>query len=184
MENTRIYKALSDETRVKILECLIDGEKCVCEIVPRTGRTQSTVSIQLSKLENMGIVSSRREGKSVYYKITNNRVRSLVSDCCLKWFNLDRKKINWFPKIDEKKCDGCGLCLIGCEKDVFGFNHKKNKVFVMNSFNCRVGCRMCETYCIQNAISLPDEEYLKGIIRENNLTNWSRNQIEKGGEIE
>jgi len=182
--DTRIYKALSDETRIRILETLIDGEKCVCEIVPKTGRTQSTVSIQLNKLENMGILSSRREGKSVYYKISSNKVRSLISDFCSKWFNLDRNKINWFPKVDEKKCNGCGLCLIGCEKDVFGFNSEVRKVYVENPLNCKVGCKACEIYCIQNAISLPNGEYLRKIIRENNLAEWSKNQVVKGGEIE
>ena len=69
-----ILKALSDETRLKIVEFLLDGEKCVCEIFPHVKRTQSTVSIQLSVLEKAGIVESRREGKNIYYKIKDYRV--------------------------------------------------------------------------------------------------------------
>ena len=49
-EILEILKALSDETRLKIVEFLLDGEKCVCEIFPHVKRTQSTVSIQLSVL--------------------------------------------------------------------------------------------------------------------------------------
>ena len=68
-----ILKALADETRLKIVEYLLDGEKCVCEIFPHVKRTQSTVSIQLSILKKAGIVESRREGKKVFYKIKDYR---------------------------------------------------------------------------------------------------------------
>ncbi len=74
----KLFKALSDETRLKILEFLLDGEKCVCEIVPHVKRTQSTVSIQMAKLKAAGIVSSRRDGKSVYYKISNKKITEIL----------------------------------------------------------------------------------------------------------
>lgn len=76
-ELLKIFKALSNETRLKIVKLLLDGEKCVCQIVPHTNRTQSTVSIQLAKLEALGIVKSRREGKQIYYKISNPKVKSI-----------------------------------------------------------------------------------------------------------
>ena len=66
-----ILKALSDETRLKILELLLDGEKCVCEIFPKVKRTQSTVSTQLGTLEKAGLIESRRQGKKIFYKIKN-----------------------------------------------------------------------------------------------------------------
>jgi len=69
-----IFKNLADETRFKIVEFLLDGEKCVCEIFPRVKRTQSTVSIQLAKLESAGIVRSRRDGKKVRYRIADKGV--------------------------------------------------------------------------------------------------------------
>lgn len=69
-----ILKALADETRLNILELLLDGEKCVCEIFPKVNRTQSTVSIQLGKLEKTGLIESRRDGKKIFYKITDPRV--------------------------------------------------------------------------------------------------------------
>ena len=77
-ESLKIFKALCNETRLKIVEFLLNGEKCVCEIIPFTKRTQSTVSIQLSKLENLGIVESRRKGKKVYYKIKNEKVVKIL----------------------------------------------------------------------------------------------------------
>jgi len=69
---------LCDETRLNIVEFLISGEKCVCEIVPFTKRTQPTVSLQLAKLESLGIVESRRDGKSIYYKISNPKVKKIL----------------------------------------------------------------------------------------------------------
>ena len=83
----KIFKALSDETRLKIIRFLLKQEKCVCEVVPHVKRTQSTVSIQLAKLEDLGIVKSRREGKSVYYKLINEKVRKI-----LKMMNLVSKR--------------------------------------------------------------------------------------------
>lgn len=74
MKELMILKALSGETRFKIVEFLLDGEKCVCEIFPHVKRTQSTVSIQLGKLENSGILESRREGKKVFYSLKDPRV--------------------------------------------------------------------------------------------------------------
>lgn len=73
-ETLKIMKALSDETRLKIVRFLLGGEKCVCEIFPHVKRTQSTTSIQLGKLEKAGILKSRREGKKTLYSIADLRV--------------------------------------------------------------------------------------------------------------
>ncbi len=77
-ERLRIFKALSDPTRLKIVDYVLSGEKCVCEIRKIVDRSQSTVSQQLCKLENLGIFESRRSGKSVYYTLTNEKVRKIM----------------------------------------------------------------------------------------------------------
>ncbi len=77
-ETLKILKALSDETRLNTVEFLLDGEKCVCQIFPHVKRTQSTVSIQLGKLESWGILESRREGKKIFYKIRDYRVYNIL----------------------------------------------------------------------------------------------------------
>ena len=91
-----LLKALSDETRFNIVELLLDGEKCVCEIFPKVKRTQSTVSIQLGKLESWGILESRRSGQKIFYRIKNYGVcdifkalrhdkgKILKKSCCMK----------------------------------------------------------------------------------------------------
>ena len=73
-----IFKMLADPTRLHILKFLLNGEKCVCEIIPCTKRTESTVSIQLHKLEKAGILSSRKEGKKVIYRIKDFRVCEML----------------------------------------------------------------------------------------------------------
>jgi len=73
-ENIELLKALADDTRFKIVEYLLEGEKCVCEIFPHVKRTQSTVSIHLGNLEKAKILESRREGKKIFYKIKDIRV--------------------------------------------------------------------------------------------------------------
>ena len=100
----KVFKMLADSTRLKIVDFLLEGEKCVCEITPNTKRTQSTVSIQLNKLEKEGILSSRREGKKVLYKIKdykicelfktleNKKVISLRGNCCIKKLKKEAKK--------------------------------------------------------------------------------------------
>ncbi|MDP1696111.1 MAG: metalloregulator ArsR/SmtB family transcription factor [archaeon] len=74
-----ILKALADETRLKIIETLLEGKKCVSDIFPKVNRTQSTVSIHLGNLEEAGILSSKREGKKVFYEIKNTDVSELLN---------------------------------------------------------------------------------------------------------
>ena len=74
VDDLRLFKALADETRLKIIKFLLCGENCVCEIFPHVKRTQSTVSIQLGKLEDDGILKSRRDGKKIFYSLSDLRV--------------------------------------------------------------------------------------------------------------
>ncbi|MEF8773570.1 MAG: metalloregulator ArsR/SmtB family transcription factor [Halobacteriales archaeon] len=72
VEHVDLFKALANETRIAILAHLLAVEEaCVCEIVPETGASQSTVSGHLSKLRDLDIVTSRREGRMVYYRIAD-----------------------------------------------------------------------------------------------------------------
>jgi DNA-binding transcriptional ArsR family regulator len=68
-----LLKEMGNETRFNIIEFLLDGEKCVCEITPRVGRAQPTVSLQLKRLEKAGVVGRRKDGKKAFYSIKNPR---------------------------------------------------------------------------------------------------------------
>ena len=69
---------MSDETRLKILKAISVKAKAVHEIVPLTGKSQPTVSLDLRKLELMNIVESERKGKSVFYKLKENKVKQIM----------------------------------------------------------------------------------------------------------
>lgn len=61
------FRALGDETRLRIFELLVDGERCVAELMETSGLGQSLVSFHLRTLRNAGLVSKRTEGRWAYY---------------------------------------------------------------------------------------------------------------------
>ena len=65
----RVFHALSDETRLRILERLRDGERCVCELTDVLGAAQSRLSFHLKTLKDAGLVRDRREGRWSHYAI-------------------------------------------------------------------------------------------------------------------
>jgi ArsR family transcriptional regulator len=75
-----LLKALGQPTRLKILELLADGERCVCEIFPAIDEEQSNISKHLSFLRSQGIVEAERRGMRVFYRLTNPRILKLVED--------------------------------------------------------------------------------------------------------
>jgi ArsR family transcriptional regulator len=66
---TRLFKALADETRVRIVALLAHGELCVCHIEAVLGQPQPTVSRHLAVLRNAGLVEMRRDGLWVLYRL-------------------------------------------------------------------------------------------------------------------
>ncbi len=180
-ELLKIFKALCDETRLRIVEFLLTGEKCVCEIVPFTKRSQSTVSIQLAKLESLGIVESRRVGKNVYYKIADPRIKKIFSKTDFsEWWGINRKEIEWYPIIDESKCIGCGMCIATCGRNVFEYDKDKNKSKVKNPFNCMVGCDNCRIYCPTGAITFPQEDrrrFIQALLKKYNIIAKARDKV-------
>ncbi len=74
-----LFKSFGDTTRMKILYALSVSELCVCAIAELLGMEQSAISHQLKKLRQAKLVSSRREGKTVYYALDDDHVRDLVA---------------------------------------------------------------------------------------------------------
>ena len=74
----RFFKGLDDPTRVLILRLLLDGEKNVTELVELVGSPQGRVSSHLGCLRHCGYVATRREGRNVYYRLADDRVRALL----------------------------------------------------------------------------------------------------------
>ena len=71
---SRFFKALADETRLRILGLLEVREMCVCEVMVALDLTQPTASHHLGLLENAGLVKDRKEGKWVFYSIANPKL--------------------------------------------------------------------------------------------------------------
>ncbi|RME31966.1 transcriptional regulator [Candidatus Woesearchaeota archaeon] len=78
-KKARFLKVLGDETKLKILQSLLDEEVCSCHFIRITGRAQSTVSTHLRDLEREGILQSRRQGRNIFYRISDPRVYALFT---------------------------------------------------------------------------------------------------------
>ena len=90
-ENIQLFKALSEDTRYRIIKALLEaeseckenkygnkGELCACEIPDLIGRTQSNTSMHLAKLQDWKIIKVRKEGKKRLYSIENEKVRKVL----------------------------------------------------------------------------------------------------------
>ncbi|MEM3609154.1 MAG: metalloregulator ArsR/SmtB family transcription factor [Candidatus Bathyarchaeia archaeon] len=73
-KQSKVFKALADTTRLRILKLLEVREMCVCEVMIALGLTQPTTSHHLGIMENVGLIKSRKEGKWVYYSIADQKL--------------------------------------------------------------------------------------------------------------
>jgi ArsR family transcriptional regulator len=78
MGEVDIFKALADPTRLKILECIRGEEKCICEIIPYTGKSQPNVSQHLKVLNHAGIINERKDGTRIMVKISNKNIFKII----------------------------------------------------------------------------------------------------------
>uniref|UniRef100_A0A831XDM8 ArsR family transcriptional regulator n=1 Tax=Geobacter metallireducens TaxID=28232 RepID=A0A831XDM8_GEOME len=109
-KTARMFKALSDETRLRILSLLMEGELCVCDLMTVLRLPQSTVSRHLANLRHTGWVTDRREGLWIYYSL--NRGEGELRDGLLSLLRLhlpalecaetDRKRL--MESSDSNKC--------------------------------------------------------------------------------
>jgi ArsR family transcriptional regulator len=74
----KVFKALADITRLKILKLLMARELCACEIMLALKRPQSSVSHNLSILEDAGLVKERKEGKWCRYRISDEAIADII----------------------------------------------------------------------------------------------------------
>lgn len=75
----KVFKALSDETRVRILKVLLERECCVCEVMQALDISQSRASRNLRVLENAGFINSKREGLWIVYSVDEQRLNSYAT---------------------------------------------------------------------------------------------------------
>lgn len=74
-----LFKIFSDSTRIRILFVLFEAEVCVCDLANTLRMTQSAVSHQLRILKQSKLVKNRREGKSIFYSLADDHVRTIIA---------------------------------------------------------------------------------------------------------
>ena len=79
LDLAELFKVFGDSTRIRILFVLLEAEVCVCDLSEALNMTQSAISHQLAILKRNKLVKSRREGKSVFYSLSDDHVRTIIS---------------------------------------------------------------------------------------------------------
>ena len=74
-----LFKVFGDSTRIRILFVLSSAEVCVCDLARVLNMTQSAISHQLRILKQNKLVKSRREGKSIFYSLADDHVRTIIN---------------------------------------------------------------------------------------------------------
>lgn len=99
-----IFKALSDETRLRILCLIWEDEMCVCEIENSLNLTQSNASRHLTNLKNAGILSSSKKAQWAYYRVSEK----FMSENANLWKYLQQELKNMPTyQADKKECTKC-----------------------------------------------------------------------------
>ncbi|MBS6366790.1 MAG: helix-turn-helix transcriptional regulator [Clostridiales bacterium] len=73
-----LFKIFGDSTRIKILYVLFEAELCVCDIAAVLNMSQSAISHQLRTIKQARLVKNRREGKTVYYSLADDHVKTII----------------------------------------------------------------------------------------------------------
>lgn len=95
---SKIFKALGHPSRILLVDALLRGERCVCELRELVHADMSTVSKHLSVLREAGVVGSKKRGANVYYHLRMECVRGFLA--CVDRFNARR--------VEEYACALCG----------------------------------------------------------------------------
>ena len=78
-EYAPVFKALSDETRLKIIDMLSCGEMCACNILEEFSISQSTLSYHMKILSDIGLVNARRDGAWMKYTLNEERTNEVLA---------------------------------------------------------------------------------------------------------
>jgi len=115
LEILNITKALSDENRVRALIMLTNGELCVCQIIEMMGLAPSTVSKHMSILKQAGLVETRKNGRWIYYRLTDPK--KIATFEITQWLDKhlrkdsaileDKKRLKKIKKISTDKISEC-----------------------------------------------------------------------------
>jgi DNA-binding transcriptional ArsR family regulator len=79
MNEVDVFKALADPTRIKILELVKNDEKCICEIIPETGKSQPNVSQHLKVLKIAGLIDERKDGTRIMIRSSYDEIYNIIA---------------------------------------------------------------------------------------------------------
>jgi ArsR family transcriptional regulator, arsenate/arsenite/antimonite-responsive transcriptional repressor len=112
-EFVKVFKALSDETRIRILKLLLERECCVCEVMQALDISQSRASRNLGILQNAGFIKARRDGFWVVYSI-NEEGKASYSEALVEVLrnsldkneiiSLDRERLKQAVRVGPSCC--------------------------------------------------------------------------------
>jgi ArsR family transcriptional regulator len=95
------FQAVAEETRLRIVQLLSDGERCVCELQGDLDAAQSRLSFHLRKLKEAGVVSDRRDGRWVYYSLVPDALEEMRS-----FLGEVKPRHVWLPVVRQDDCCG------------------------------------------------------------------------------
>lgn len=109
-----LFRGFADPTRIRILNLLVAGEMCVCDLVDLLDLPQPTVSRHLAYLRESGLVESRRTSNYAYYQLTEarNHIHQNLIDCVGSCFtgikSLDAERRRAVARVKQREKEPCG----------------------------------------------------------------------------
>jgi ArsR family transcriptional regulator len=94
-----VLKTLAQPTRLKILECLRNGERCICEIVPTINGEQSNISRHISLMQKNHLVTTRKDGVKVMVRVKDQKVFEILDKVSLILKNQMKEQEKLFAQI-------------------------------------------------------------------------------------
>lgn len=105
-KQAQLFQALSHPVRLRILDILARQEACVCHLTAALGQRQPYVSQQLATLREAGLVTDRRDGTLIYYRLADEHVATLLHDGKAWVKNLAGESLT-FPPVPEGALENC-----------------------------------------------------------------------------
>lgn len=106
---TGMFKALSDPTRLRLMNLLKEGEQCVCHLVEVLGVSQPAASRHLAYLRNAGLVTGRKEGLWHYYRLTpaRGKFHQQLLECVTVWSEQTKESHRDLRMLQQIACGDC-----------------------------------------------------------------------------
>ena len=87
----------------------------------------------------------------------------------MPWHGIPRDQITWHPVVNTEVCNGCGLCVTSCGRNVFRWDYDARRSVVSEPGQCMVGCTTCANTCTEQAISFQPLSDIRLLIKRNKI---------------